>query len=293
MAPSASLDGRIAIVTGGGRGLGRVMALALARAGADVVVSGARRRDELEETVSEAAELGRGRCASILADVSDETECREVARFATLRFGPASILVNNAARGPAEQSPDYRPDARPRFWESDAQALRRMLLTNVAGPWMMAAAVVPDMIAAGFGRIVNISTSRPTMLFAGGGCYGPSKTALEASSRIWATELAGTGVTVNVLLPGGASDTALIPGDAVGSRAAAFVAGKDVPGKEGFVDGLLPPAIMAPPLVWLASDASSGVTGRRFVARDWDADLPPADAAARAEAAAVDWPHII
>jgi 3-oxoacyl-[acyl-carrier protein] reductase len=167
-----------------------------------------------------------------------------------------------------------------------------MLLSNVAGPHLMASAVVPGMIARGFGRIVNVSTSRPTMLFAGGGAYGPSKVALEASSRIWAEELAGTGVTVNVLLPGGASDTALIPGD-VGSRARPFAAGSEPPGREGFVDGLLPPEIMAPPLLWLASDASDGVTGRRFVARDWDDGLPADVAATRAESLRTEWPHIV
>ena len=286
------LKGQVAIVTGGGRGLGRVMALALAGAGADVVITAMRQPQELEESVAEVAALGAGRCASMLADVSEDAACRDLARFAKTTFGPTSILINNAARGAAEQSPDYRANARPPFWETDPDALRRMLLTNVAGPWSMAAAVVPDMIAAGYGRIINVSTSRPTMLFTGGGIYGPSKVALEASTRIWARELAGTGVTVNVVLPGGASDTALIPGD-VGNRARAFTPGKGPVGQEGFVEELLPPAIMAPPVLWLASAESAGVTGCRFVARDWDADMPAASAAIRAQAVSIDFPHVI
>jgi 3-oxoacyl-[acyl-carrier protein] reductase len=148
------------------------------------------------------------------------------------------------------------------------------------------------MIERGFGRIVNISTSRPTMVYPHGGIYGPAKAALEASSLIWARQLEGTGVTVNVLLPGGPADTALIPGE-VGGRAAAFSAGKDAPGREGFVQGLLPPEIMAPPILWLASDASNAITGGRFVARDWDPDLTPEQASIRARAPSIDWPHVI
>lgn len=287
-----SLQGRCCLVTGGGRGLGRVMALALVAQGANVLITAARRHDELETTVAHAAALRAGQCLAIRADVADPAACMAATRLASERFGTVSVLVNNAARGPAEQLAGYRADARPRFWEGDAEAFAGTLLANAAGPHLMARAVVPGMIAQDFGRIINISTSRPTMLFAGGGAYGPSKAALEASSRIWSAELAGTGVTVNVLLPGGASDTALIPGD-VGSRARTFVPGKEPPGGEGFGDGLLPPEIMAPPLLWLASDESSGVTGRRFVARDWDNDLPPELAASRAESIRTTWPHIV
>lgn len=86
-----------------------------------------------------------------------------------------------------------------------------MLLADIGGPFLMTRACVPVMIAQGFGRIVNISTSRSTMVRVGQDPYGPTKAALEASSRIWATELAGTGVIVDVLLPGGPCDTALIP----------------------------------------------------------------------------------
>jgi 3-oxoacyl-[acyl-carrier protein] reductase len=156
----------------------------------------------------------------------------------------------------------------------------------------MAQAVLPGMVERGYGKIVNISTSRPTMVNRAAGIYGPCKAAVEASSRIWAEELSETGVTVNVFLPGGASDTALIPG-AVGTRAIEFTPGKAEPGREGFVDGLLPPAIMAGPILWLASSRSDGVSGRRYVARDWDADLEPDQAATRAQAKGIDWPHIM
>lgn len=274
-----TLVGRTAVVTGGARGLGKVMALALAEAGANVLITAARSPDQIAATVGETAGLA-GRVHGIIADAGDDADCRRVADAATARFGRIDILVNNAARGSREQR--AAGERRPRFWEIDAGAVERMTETNLAGPFLMARAVVPDMIAQGFGRIVNISTSRSTMRLIGGGPYGPIKAALEAATWIWARELEGSGVTANVLLPGGATDTDLIPGEGVGTRAMDFVPGKAPPGNEGTGNGLLPPWIMAAPIVWLASDASAGSTGRRFVARDWDVDLPADEAALHA-----------
>jgi NAD(P)-dependent dehydrogenase (short-subunit alcohol dehydrogenase family) len=291
-APHPSLKDRTVLITGGGRGLGRVMALALVDAGARVFITGGRSEKELAATIAAGRALERGSIAGMLADVADPAACARAVAAALAEFGSVDMLVNNAARGPAEQRPADAPQSNLPFWELSHAAIERLLLTNVAGAWAMTAAVLPQMIARGFGRIVNISTSRPTMVFPNGGIYGPCKAALEASSLIWARQLDGTGVTVNVLLPGGPSDTALIPGE-VGGRAVPFHAGKDAPGREGFVEGLLPPEIMAPPILWLASDASNGTTGARFVARDWDPDLAPDEASTRARAASVEWPHII
>ncbi len=307
----SSLAGRNAIVTGGGRGLGRVMALALVEQGANVMITGARAAEELAATEAEAKALGAGGCVSIREDVSDPAACDRVARATEAAFGPVDVLVNNAARGPVEQlneagrqlrlqrglptTPKLKQSGETggRFWEGDVDGHMRMLLANLAGPFLMARTCVPGMVERGFGRIINISTSRSTMVRIGGGPYGPLKAALEASSRIWAAELENTGVTVNVLIPGGASDTAAIPGEGVGTRAPPFRAGEGPRGQEGIAKGLLPPAIMAPPLLWLASNESNGVTGRRFVARDWSDALAPAEAAHRAESDRIEWPHII
>jgi 3-oxoacyl-[acyl-carrier protein] reductase len=126
----------------------------------------------------------------------------------------------------------------------------------------MARAVIPGMIARGFGKIVNISTSDQTMVRRGYAPYGPSKAFLEAASRVWAQDLAGTGVDVNVLLPGGAADTDLLPPAA---------------DKKGADGNLLSPTVMCAPILWLASDASNGHTGERYIARLWDGPDPARD----------------
>jgi 3-oxoacyl-[acyl-carrier protein] reductase len=126
-------------------------------------------------------------------------------------------------------------------------------------------ALVHDMMRQHWGRIVNITTSLGTMIREGSPTYGPSKAALEAFSAIMAKDLAGTGVTVNVLVPGGVTNTSMVPLEAGYDRAE-----------------MIQPAVMAPPLNWLVSDAAAGVTGRRFLAVHWDASLPPEEAAAKA-----------
>src|SRR5947208_4024138 len=109
-----------------------------------------------------------------------------------------------------------------------------------------------------WGRIVNVTTSLGTMIRDGAPTYGPSKAALEALSAIMATDLAGSGVTVNVLVPGGVTNTAMVPQEAGFDR-----------------QQMIQPDIMAPPLVWLVSDAAGTTTGRRFLAMHWDPALPP------------------
>jgi NAD(P)-dependent dehydrogenase (short-subunit alcohol dehydrogenase family) len=106
-----------------------------------------------------------------------------------------------------------------------------------------------------------VTTSLGTMLREGYVLYGASKAAAEAATAVMAADLAGTGVTANVLVPGGMTDTRIVPDAAVADRSR-----------------LLRPEIMAPPLLWLVSDAAAGVTGRRFLAAHWDTSLSPAEA---------------
>jgi NAD(P)-dependent dehydrogenase (short-subunit alcohol dehydrogenase family) len=254
------LVGRVAVVTGGGRGLGRAMTLGLVQAGAAVIATAAREQNEVERVAAEAAP---GRILPFLADVTREEDCARVVATALDRFGRLDILVNNAGRGMKYVSENFMTEPT-RFWETPPDIWRLVIDTNVVGPFLMARAAVPPMLKAGWGRIINISMNAETMRRRGFSPYGPSKAALESETIIWAQDLAGTGVTVNALLPGGATLTGMIP--------------------KGFSDHLrstlLDPAIMVPPLLSLASTKSDGVTGKRFVASTWHADDPQGAAAA-------------
>jgi 3-oxoacyl-[acyl-carrier protein] reductase len=159
-----------------------------------------------------------------------------------------------------------------RFWEADPGTWRTIIETNVNGPFFMARAVVPGMIARGWGRVINVSMNHETMRRRGFSPYGPSKAALESETVIWAQDLAGTGVTVNALLPGGATLTGMIP--------------DEVPPE--LRQKLLSPEIMVPPLLWLVSASADAVNGKRLNASLWDANLDPVAAAAKACAPA-DW----
>jgi NAD(P)-dependent dehydrogenase (short-subunit alcohol dehydrogenase family) len=269
---SGTLSGKTAIVTGAGRGLGRSMALGLARSGANVVLTAARNRREIDLVAEEIAKSpSAGEVRQILADVASEEDCLRVVSETVRDFGGVHILVNNAGRGMRFVSEKFF-DTPTKFWETDPAVWRMIIDTNVNGPFLMARAAVPHMLKQRWGRIVNISINHETMRRAGFSPYGPSKAALESETIIWAQDLAGTGVTVNALLPGGATDTGMVP--------------PDIP--PHLRQKLLRPDIMVPPLLWLVSEAASGVTGSRFAANLWDAALPPEQAAEKSRTTA-DW----
>jgi 3-oxoacyl-[acyl-carrier protein] reductase len=253
------LEGKVAIVTGGGRGLGRAMVLGLAAVGVRVLTTASREPTEIEAVAHEA---GGDRVIPMLADVTREADCARVVARAQERFGRLDILVNNAGRGMKYVSERFLTEPT-RFWETDPDTWRMVIDTNVNGPFLMARAAAPVMIAAGHGRIINITMNHATMRRRGFSPYGPSKAALESETIIWAQDLEGSGVTVNALLPGGATATGMIP-EGLPREARA---------------GLLDPAIVVPPLLWLVSPAADGVTGQRFDASRWRDDLPGTQAA--------------
>jgi NAD(P)-dependent dehydrogenase (short-subunit alcohol dehydrogenase family) len=222
---------RIAIVTGAGRGLGRVMAMALLNAGHRVFLTS--------------------------TDIESLDETRRASGAGERVAAGTADLSNAGVPNPPIQQP----------LDVSSDQLRRLFEINTLAPINLTRLVAPAMVARGWGRILFISTSLDTMLEPERAAYGMTKAAGEAFVAALATSLQSTGVTANILLPGGP----------VATRMAAGAADpKD----------LLQPEIMAAPIVWLASDGSNNVTGRRFIAAKWNAALNPAQAAQAASAPA-------
>jgi 3-oxoacyl-[acyl-carrier protein] reductase len=208
---NVELDGQVAIVTGAGRGIGRAIALAYARAGAAVVISAARNTEEAEQVAAESAPL-RGTVHAIRADVTVEEDVARLVDEALALRGRIDVLVNNAARGMRFVNDRFMTEPRP-FWEAAPEAWRLVMETNIIGVFLVTRAVVPHMLAAGRGSIINVTINRETMVRRGFSPYGPSKAALEAMTQVWEAELEGHGVTINLLAPGGATATGMIPED--------------------------------------------------------------------------------
>jgi len=238
---------RVAIVTGGGRGIGRSIALGYARAGADVVISAARNRAEADAVVAESASLPGG-IEAVRADVTVQRDVERLVERALSLRGRIDVLVNNAARGMRFVNEQFMTEPRP-FWEADPAAWRTVMETNTTGVFLMSRAALPSMLAAERGSIINVTVNQATMVRRGFSPYGPSKAALEAMTEVWAQELEGTGVVINLLAPGGATATGMIPDNAP--------AGIE----------LLSPEIVVPGALHLAVTERSG---QRIVAAEWD-----------------------
>jgi 3-oxoacyl-[acyl-carrier protein] reductase len=211
MQGSTDLSGRVAIVTGGGRGIGRAIALAYARAGADVVISAARTGAELEQVTAE-SDAVPGSIHPVVADVTVPADVERLVARALELSGGIDVLVNNAARGMKFVNPRFMTEPMP-FWDADPDAWRLAIETNILGVFLMTRAVVPHMLAARRGSIINVTINPETMVRRGFSPYGPSKAALEAMTKVWTADLAGTGVVINMLAPGGATATGMIPDD--------------------------------------------------------------------------------
>ncbi len=262
MTPDASpLTARIAIVTGAGRGLGRAMSSALANAGASVIAV-----DRDKEVVDDLASKMGGQIIPAVADIAIQADVEGVVNLCLARFGRVDIAVSNAGMGLLSIRKTYHSDPI-RFWEVEPETLRQFLDVNTVGFFILARLVTPLMIEQGWGRIVSVTTSLSTMIRSGMFPYGPSKAGNEAIASAMAGDLRGTGVTVNVLVPGGAANTSFVPEDKGIDRSK-----------------LVPPEVMGPPVVWLASRESDGVTAKRFIAKDWDSTLPANEAARRCSA---------
>jgi NAD(P)-dependent dehydrogenase (short-subunit alcohol dehydrogenase family) len=259
----------VILLTGAAGGLGTVMTRALLEAGHSVAAldRDAAALDKLTASFKSA----RDRLFAIAADLIEVKACTAAVGTAVAHFGRVEGLINNAGIGMSMIRPDA--EARhPGIEEISADIWDRFFAINVRAPMLLAQATVPHMRKRGWGRIVNNTTSYRTMHRVLP--YGAAKAALESMSAVWALELKGSGINVNVLVPGGPTDTPFIAKESGWPR-----------------EKMLRPSIMAAPAAWLMSNASNDVTGRRFTAAEWDISLSP-DEAARGASRDIGWPEL-
>jgi NAD(P)-dependent dehydrogenase (short-subunit alcohol dehydrogenase family) len=257
----ANLQGRSIFLTGAAGGIGRVLARAFLDSGATVIAA--------DVDAVGLAKLGPAeRLVTRVLDIADPAACESVVREAQI-----DVLINNGALGMQVLRETCMTDLvrideiTPEFWS-------RMVTVNLSGAWYLTRAVVPGMRARGWGRIINVTTSFFTMLRGRFHPYGPAKAALEAMSAGHASEFAGSGITVNVVVPGGPADTPMVP-------AASGIRRED----------LIPPARMAPPMLWLCTREADAVTGKRYIAAKWDDGLSP-ETARRTSESPIGWPEL-
>lgn len=228
------------------------MATSLLREGAGVVAT-AMYGSQLSQFVEECGAADR--VLALEGDIASHEDRQRIVQAALDRYGRVDILVNNAAVTPETFWPNFMTEGEPRQWTLSVDFYRTFLEIDCVAPHAFMSAFVPGMLEAGWGRIINISTSVDTMLRFWP--YGSAKAALDAQTAVLATQLEGTGVTANILGPG------------------AFVK----PGPIVLDDGTVitpdyGPEIMQAPVLWLASRQSAEVSGMRVSAARWIAERP-------------------
>lgn len=242
----AQLEGMTALITGASRGLGRALALAFAREGADLVLNSREGSRAALETVGREAEAAGARVLLVTADVGDRADVERLAAAALARFGRIDVLVNNAsALGPTPMP--YLSDLSPDAWGE-------VMRTNVGGPFQLTRALVGQMIARGSGSVINVSSDAGVTGYPTWGAYGVSKAALDHLTRTWAAELEGTGVRMNSVDPGD-MNTAM----------------KRASEPDGDASAWADPASVTEVFVRLAAASPAGVSGRRFEAQAFTA----------------------
>lgn len=257
---------RVAIVTGAAGGIGQAMVKAMVRQGMRVLAV-----DKLDATLHELEAAiqtvhGPGWVYALTEDLCSPGASERIVEAAQREFGALDVLVNNAGIGQGSIRADNWHNPL-RFWEVQKDQWELYFAINSTASFLLSRQVAPHMVAQRWGRIVNVTTSLGSMLRRGYTPYGPSKAAAEALTSVMAHDLEGTGVTANVLVPGGVTNTPMIP------DASRFDRSK-----------LLQPEVMTPPLLYLVSEAAGEVSGQRFLAVDWDPALPVSEAAIKSGA---------
>ncbi len=264
------LQGKVAIVTGAASpiGLGHAMTEGLVRAGARVALFDLN-ETWLEQSTAEMRGIGGDDCAlPVRVNITDPSDIERAVNQTISELGGLHILVNNA--GINQRSEGYTTsDQTNDFWKLMPEQWNRVVAVNFNGPFYMSRAVVGHMLNQGWGRIIGVTTSMDTMWRKYGTPYGPSKAGHEALVAAMAQELEGTGVTANVLVPGGATLTNMTAGNTAYNQ-----------------EKMIKPEVMQAPVVWLSSEASNDFTGHRIISYFWDESLPLEERLAKSSAPA-------
>jgi NAD(P)-dependent dehydrogenase (short-subunit alcohol dehydrogenase family) len=261
------------IVTGAARGIGRTLAFGLLQAGYCVTLMD-RAAETLAATAVDAQAIAPSdRILIVTGDVAREDDALRTVNETRSAFGRLYALVNNAGIPRSSVRPDVMRNPY-RLWELTPDQWRGFFDSHVHGFFLMTQAAIPHLLAQRSGRVVTVTTSLDHMIRAGSAGYGSAKASMEASMSILAHELAGSGVTANVLVPGGAVNTPAVVDDGSIPRSAFIQA-----------------EVMIPPLLWLLSRAADAVNGQRFIAARWKpADGP--EQAAQMAGAPIAWPQL-
>lgn len=255
-----------ALVTGGAGGLACAMIDALRQDGVRCVAA------DLDQAALDRLTATRGSdVIGVQCDVSKSDACAAAVAAAVDATGRLDLLINNAGIGMSSLRPDGETKP-PDLDELTDAVWDRFFAINVRGPLAMTRAALPHLKRSPRGQVVNVTTSYFTMHRVAP--YGPTKAALESMTAIWAKQFKADGVAFNVLVPGGATDTPFV------SPASGIPR-----------DKMLKPAVMGPPIRWLASRAPRDFSGMRIAGQDWDASLDEAAAAEKAARPAA-WPEL-
>ena len=259
-----SLHNRYALITGAGRGLGLEMAIAMGEAGlTGITITAAPGSDEtstqinkeLQAAISVIEKTGTT-VNAIFSDVGRSDDCRNAVDSHMKSFPSLDILINNAGKAGRYA---HHGEADNDISGHDPAGMAEIIETNLCGPYFMLHHALPHMRKLTRARVINISKRTESMHRKAWTPYGPTKAALEAATIAWAESLSETGMTVNTLSPGGAVNTKFGTGKISGHG--------------------IDPSTIRPMTVWLASDASDGFNGCRFVADRWDSTLCDKEAA--------------